>query len=135
MIESSYIKSPPPSRIFVAPVIFHIQSLYKEVYLIGNRIPKRDKLGLHAVVEKICIKVLTLSIRASLESKIDKQETIRELRINVETLKHLIRAEFEPKIIQDKQYLSLEEKLQEISKEAVGWERYINKSSPQEEFL
>lgn len=103
--------------------------------MIGNRIPKRDKLGLHAVVEKICIKVLTLSIRASLESKIDKQETIRELRINVETLKHLIRAEFELKIIQDKQYLSLEEKLQEISKEAVGWERYINKSSPQEEFL
>jgi hypothetical protein len=109
--------------------------LYKEIYLVGNGIPKRDKLGLHAAVEKICIKILALSIQASLEDKIEKQETIRELRIHIEILKHLIRAESELKIIQENKYLSLEEKLQEISKEVVGWEKYANKSSPQGELL
>src|SRR3989344_4129054 len=67
---------PPPSRIFVAPIIFHVQSLYKEIYIIGTKIPKRDKLGLHAKVEETCIKMIALSIRASLETRSDKQDTI-----------------------------------------------------------
>ena len=90
--------------------------------------PKRDKLGLQAVVEKTCVQMLGLSIRASLKTGIEKRETIRELRISTETLKYLIRAESELKIIKENQYLSLQEKLQEISKEATGWEIYVNKT-------
>jgi len=86
-------------------------------------------------VEEVCIEILVLSIKASLETKLDKQETIQKIRISVETLKHLIRAESELKIIQEMQYLSLEEKLQEISKEATGWGKYVSKSSPQGELL
>lgn len=119
----------------MAPIIFHIQSLYKEIYQIGNKIPKRDKLGLHGIVEKICIEMLALSIKASLETRTDKREPIRELRIDAEILKYLIRVESELKIIQEKQYLLLEEKLQEISKEATGWEKYATKNSPQGEPL
>ena len=134
MIEDTPIKA-PPNGIFVAPIIFHIQSLYKELHDIGNKIPKRDKLGLHLEVEKICLKMLSLSIKASLENRGEKENTIRELRIGTETLKHLIRAESELKIIQEKVYLFIEEKLQEISKEAVGWEKYVSKSSPPRELL
>ncbi|MDO8569651.1 MAG: four helix bundle protein [bacterium] len=86
-------------------------------------------------MEKICIEILALSIRASLKIKTEKLESIIELRINTETLKYLIRVESELKIIQEKQYLSLEEKLQEISKESAGWEKYLSKSSPQGELL
>ena len=121
---------PPPNETFVAPIIFHIQSLYKEIYLIGTRIPKRDKLGLHAKAECVCIEMLILSIRASLESDSYKKDTIKKLRINIETLKHLVRTELEINIIKETQYLNLQEKLQEISKEAVGWEKYANKNSP-----
>ncbi|MEK7147837.1 MAG: four helix bundle protein [Patescibacteria group bacterium] len=119
----------------MTPIIFHIQSFYKEIYIIGSKLPKRDKLGLHAVVEKICIKILTLSIKASLENKGSKQRTLKQLRINIETLKRLIRAELELKIIKENSYLLVQEKLQEISKEAVGWEKYAHKSSPQRELL
>ena len=125
---------PPPldSR---PSIVFHVQSLYKEIYQIGNGIPKRDKLGLHGMIEKACIEMLSLSIKASLESKTIKRETIRGVRIVAETLKHLIRAEHELKIIRQRQYILLEEKLQEISKESLGWERYVSKSSPQGELL
>ena len=119
----------------MAPIVFHIQTLYREIYQIGTKIPKRDKLGLHAKVEDSCIEMLNLGIKASLETKVEKQEAIRKIRINAETLKYLIRTEFELKIIKEMQYLTLQEKLQEISKEAVGWERYTNKSSPQGELL
>ena len=103
----------------------------------GARLPKRDKLGLHAVLEKICLKILVLSISASLETQDNKLLKLRRLRIHIETLKHLIRTEVELKIIKENQYLLLQEKLQEISKEAVGWEKYSlkHKSSPQREFL
>jgi len=77
--------------------------------------------------------MLILSIRASLESDSYKKDTIKKLRINMETLKHLVRTELEINIIKETQYLNLQEKLQEISKEAVGWERYANKNSPQGE--
>ena len=102
----------------------------------GDRIPKRDKLGLHGVIEKICVELLVLSIKASLKrASIEKQESVRELRIKTETLKYLIRVEWELKIIQEKPYLLLEEKLQEISKEVTGWEKYLNKNSPLGELL
>ncbi|MEK7461636.1 MAG: four helix bundle protein [Patescibacteria group bacterium] len=110
--------------------------MYKEIYQIGNRLPKRDKLGLHGVIEKICIKLLVLSIKASLRRvSIEKQESVIKLRIKTETLKYLIRVESELKIIQEKPYLLLEEKLQEISKEVTGWEKYLNKNSPLGELL
>jgi len=132
MLKNTSIKA-PPNETFVAPIIFHIQSLYKEIYLIGMRIPKRDRLGLHAKIEETCIKMLALSIRSSLETRSNKQDMIRELRINIETLKHLVRTELEINIIKEEQYLNIQEKLQEISKEALGWERYANKNSPQGE--
>ncbi|MFH1473231.1 MAG: four helix bundle protein [bacterium] len=104
--------------------------MYREIYSLSNKIPKRDKLGLHGIIEQTCIRMLSLSIESSLTKKADKWEIIRKIRIYVETLKYLIRTEFELNIIKREQYLSLEEKLQEISKEAVGWERYANKNSP-----
>ena len=134
MLENTPIKTPPDRKI-VAPIISHIQLLYKEIYAIGNQIPKRDKLGLHANIEKICINMLSKSIQASLKDREIKQQTLKELRIEIEILKHLIRIEFELNIIKEKSYLSIQEKLQEISKEAVGWEKYANKNSPQGELL
>jgi len=77
--------------------------------------------------------MIALSIRASLETRSDKQDTIRELRISIETLKHMVRTELEINIIKEAQYLNIQERLQEISKEAVGWERCANKNSPQGE--
>ncbi len=64
-----------------------------------------------------------------------KSEVLQSLRIKIEILKHLVRMEHEIKIISDKQYLMIEAGLQEISKEASGWERYITSNSPKRELL
>ena len=135
MFKNTPTKAPPPDGNFMAPIIFHIQSLYKDIYLAGNSLTKRDKLGVHAAVEKSCLEMLGLSIQASLENQIGKQKTIKKLRIDIEILKHLIRAESELGIIREKQYLSIQEKLQEISKEAAGWDNYTHKNSQQRELL
>lgn len=68
---------------------------------------------------------VTISIEAALKQKEAKKPLLYTLRIKIETLKQLIRAMNDLKIIEDTAYLVLQAKLQEISKMATGWMRYL----------
>ena len=107
-----------------------MRKLYAYVYLIGNKLPKRDKLGLHSYVEKEFLKTFSFIISASLESKSEKIILLKQARIQIETLKQLIRTEYEIKIISEKIYLTIELKLQEISKMINGWLKYSQTQNP-----
>jgi hypothetical protein len=74
-------------------------------------------------------------MRASLAPKTEKGAPIREMRISIETLKSLIRISYELAITKEKQYIALEERLQEISKMAAGWEKYVTNNPPQGRLL
>jgi len=100
------------------------------VYLIGNKLPKRDKLGLNSHIEKELLGIVSLLINASLESKIEKMITLKKARIQIETLKQLIRIEYEIKIISEKIYLRIQGDLQEISKMTNGWLKYAETQNP-----
>ncbi len=104
--------------------------LYAYVYLIGNKLPKRDKLGIHSYIEKEFLKSFSLLISASLEAKYEKVISLKKARIQIETLKQLFRIEFELKIITEKVYLNIELKLQEISKMTNGWLKYAQTQNP-----
>lgn len=120
------IKAPPQS--VQIPIVHKITKLYVEIYNIGNQIPKRDKLGLHAKIENLCIEILGLSIKAALTEKESKIPIINEIRIRTEIIKHLVRASNHLKIIDDKEYIRIEESLQEISKMAAGWLNFLKQN-------
>jgi len=107
------------------PIIHKITELYKELYRLGAKIPKRDKFGIYLGVENICLDLITISIDAAINQKDRKKSLLYELRIKIETLKQLIRIMNELKIIEDKPYIVLETQLQEISKMAMGWIKYL----------
>lgn len=107
-----------------------MRKLYAYIYLIGNKLPKRDKLGLHNYIEKELLSSFYFLINASLESKIEKIILLKKARIQIETLKQLIRIEYEIKIITEKVYLKIEENLQEISKMINGWLKYTETQIP-----
>jgi len=107
-----------------------MRKLYAYMYLIGNKLPKRDKLGLHNYIEKEFLKTFSFIISASLESKSEKIILLKQARIQIETLKQLIRTEYEIKIISEKIYLTIELKLQEISKMINGWLKYSQTQNP-----
>lgn len=65
-----------------------------------------------------------MGIKASLETGEEKYTIIREMRTSIEILKHLVRLEYETKIISSKKYFIIEEKLIELSKMSLGWERH-----------
>lgn len=107
-----------------------MRKLYAYIYLIGNKLPKRDKLGLHSHIEKEFLKTLSSLIQASLESKNEKSIVLKKARIQIEILKQLIRTEYEIKIISEKIYFKIEENLQEISKMTNGWLKYMETQNP-----
>jgi hypothetical protein len=107
-----------------------MRKLYAYVYLIGNKLPKRDKLGFHSYLEKELLRTFSLLVSASLESKAEKIVLLKQTRIQIETIKQLIRTEYELKIIPEKAYLQTESKLREISKMTNGWLKYSQTQNP-----
>ena len=86
---------------------------------------KADKLGIRAKTEQICLSCLRLSVTAALLPPNQKLPTTEKLRTEIEMLKQLIRLEMELDIIHDKVYILWQEKLQEISKMAGGWIKFL----------
>jgi len=107
------------------PLIHRLDELYKTIYLLGHKIPKRDRFGLHANIESVCLNILELIITAALEARENKKQILNTARIKIEVLKRLIRAENELNIIPAKTYLELELQLQEVSKMTNGWIKYL----------
>jgi hypothetical protein len=110
-----------------APVVHKIYELYKKIYTISSQIPKKDRLGIYAKIENICLQIIDLIFTASLEIKNHKLNPLNSARVKIELLKRLIRISQELNIISSKKYIELEIDLQEISKMTNGWIKYLLK--------
>jgi len=102
-------------------LVHKIRNLYKTIYRLGGTIPKRDKLGIHAVLEATCLAMLTLTIEATFTHSIAKKPMLEKLRLKAEVGKQLVRTEQELEIITESVYLELGKELVEISKMTTKW--------------
>jgi hypothetical protein len=103
--------------------------LYKQIYWLSPKIPKKDKFGIWLKIEDICLELISLIVAASLESRMNKLPILCSARIKIETSKRLIRICKELNIIDDKNYIDVEFNLCEISKMTNGWIKYLLKKS------
>lgn len=87
--------------------------------------PKSDKLGIHADIEKIALTILQELVSACFTTKDRKLENLERARILLETLKHFVRIEHELKIIDEKTYIRIEFSIIETSKMTNGWIKYL----------
>lgn len=109
-------------------IVHSIRQTYASIYQIGNTISKRDKLGIHAYIERITLETMSDIIRASLMPKHQKRELLESVRISLEVLKHLVRTEHESGIIPERAYIELVTLLVETSKMTNGWIRYLTQN-------
>ena len=109
----------------------HIKQVYKLLHTVGNKLPKREKLGIHQSIEKISLELLELSIEAVLLPRLEKHTLLYRIRRKVETLKHLVRIEQELHIISEKQYAVLADLLTDISMMATGWQKSTAQNTTQ----
>jgi len=78
-----------------------------------------------AKIENIILEILDLSITASLESKNNKFTFLNSARVKIESLKIFFRIVHELNTINQQKYIETELDLQELSKMANGWIKYL----------
>lgn len=125
---TDFQSNPPPRENTDVAIIHTIKLVYSVLYQTGNKLTKRDKLGIHAEAESVALLTFRDIISASLSSKIQKRAVLERARISLEVLKHLVRTEHELKIIDQKAYFKIESLLIETSKQANGWLKYITQN-------
>ena len=103
------------------PIIHDIRILHKDIYSTSEKLSKRDKLGIHTIIESLCLEILSLSVESAFKPRNQKKPVLEGLRIKLEILKHLVRTEHELKVIDAKTYLRLGEQIVTISKMVNGW--------------
>jgi len=104
--------------------------LHKDIYTIGHRLSKRDKLGIHSKVEEYVLGLLSFAIEAAFTSSYAKLKNLETARVRLELLKNIVRTEHELEILDQRTYLRLAEGLVEVSKMLNGWISYITQKKP-----
>lgn len=103
------------------PIIQKIFIFYSELYLIVEKMPKKDKYTLGEKAQKTTLDLMELALKAGYADKTRKVSALDEAAVKLDLLKLLIRLAEEIKSIPTNKYLALEEKLNEIGRMLGGW--------------
>ena len=126
--EKSNYDAPPPNDPGDITIIHGVKKLYASIYQAGKKLPKSDKLGIHAHVEEVALSTMGDIIRAAFAPRTQKLPVLEGVRVSLEVLKHLVRTEHELHIIDEKTYLHTAELIVETSKMASGWIKYLTQN-------
>lgn len=108
-----------------APILKKTIDLYKEFYQYLKTFPKKDQYVLGKRCEEHMISFMELLLSAVSLYKQEKKAKLLEANNKFDLLKVLLRMAREFKMLDNKKYLSLEEKIQEIGRMLGGWIRSL----------
>ena len=106
------------------PIFHKMYNLYKILSEYQGGIPKVKRYTLWQLCENISLSLLVILIRTGNQKEEKKLETLYEISNNIDLLKVLMRLAKETKIISLKQYIVIQEILQEIGKMTGGWIKF-----------
>jgi hypothetical protein len=106
-------------------IIQKVYDFYAELYLMVEKMPKKDKYALGEKLQKITLDFLELLITAGNKPKDEKFPFLELANTKLEILKITIRLAHEVKAIPTNKYNSLELKLQEVGRMLGGWIKSI----------
>ena len=106
-----------------APIVQRGYDFYRELYLVVEKMPKRDKYTLGEKLGKTTLDLMELLIAASYADKDKKLSPLHHANTKLDLLKILVRLAEGIKAVPSKKYLLLQEKLQEIGRMLGGWIR------------
>jgi four helix bundle protein len=109
------------SESFDVPIFHKTYELYKEIYGFRNTLPKQDRYAIWLKVENTTLEVLEAILIAISLSKNQKSEVLENASKKLNILRIFIRISKDVRAIDDKKYLSLQEKLDEIGRMLGGW--------------
>jgi len=102
-------------------VVHKVLEVYKIFHKLTILFPKYERYVLGQKIENLILEILELILKASYLPKYKKKEILFIVSNKVDLLKLFIRILYELKILNQKKYLLLSEKILEIGKMIGGW--------------
>lgn len=106
------------------PVVIKLFVIYEITHRLIFKFPKHERYTLGEKMENTILEAIELLILANQVSKYEKEKTLMTANSKIELLKILFRIALNCKILESKEYLEIENKLQEIGKMTQGWIKY-----------
>jgi hypothetical protein len=98
-----------------------MSSVYREVYVMGKKLPKSDKLGIHTTLQNKILLAFEYSVSAAFADVVSKKVYLEKFRTLIEVSKHLLRTELELGIIPEPTYIRIAKLLVDASKMNANW--------------
>lgn len=105
------------------PIVQKVYDFYRDLQPAIEKMPKKDKYAIGQKIQETTLCLLESLIGATYASKEKKLLYLNQATIKLDLLKILVRLAEEIKSISPKQYLPLQEILQEVGKMLGGWLR------------
>ena len=106
---------------FDTPIFTKTYDFYKEIYALRNTLPKQDRYAIWQKVENATLEILEIILIATSLSKNEKAEVLENASKKLNILRVFIRLSKDIKAIDNKKYIALQEKLDEIGRMLGGW--------------
>jgi hypothetical protein len=114
------IKEPPPSQIL--PVLGKVKDTYLLWHGYCQDIPKSQRHSFGYRIDSLFVEIIEAIAAASFSSPEEKRPFVRLSIKKVDALKILIMILWESKSLDDKKYIALSIKLDEIGRNLGGWQ-------------
>jgi len=119
-------KTPPH---FVSLIIQRLISIYKFWLEIQDHIPKKSRYTLFEKIDLRFLETIELALAANYLSKEQKLSYLQKAVHKLDVLKFLLQIAWETKNLDNKKYIILSEKLNEIGRMLGGWIKGIIKTN------
>lgn len=106
------------------PVIVKLFIVYEITHKLIFKFPKHERYSLGEKIENSILEAIEILILANQSSKYEKEKILLKANSKIELLKILFRISLNCKIVDGREYLGMESRLQEIGKMAQGWIKY-----------
>lgn len=103
------------------PIFQKTYELYKVLYNLRNTVPKQDRYTLWQKAENITLDVLEGILTTSNLSKSEKLPVLEKISLKLNIVRVFIRLSKEVKAIDNKKYITLQERIDEIGRMLGGW--------------
>jgi len=106
------------------PVVVKLFVVYEITHRLIFKFPKHERYSLGEKIENSILEAIEILILANQASKYEKEKILLKANSKIELLKILFRISLNCQILDGKEYLEMENKLQEIGRMNQGWIKY-----------
>jgi hypothetical protein len=103
------------------PIVYKSYELFSKLHSLQKSIPKSERHSLWLRVENLALDILQSLLQAGYVTPEQRIPILIKLSAKLDMLRVFIRLSFDIKIISKKQYIKLQEELDEIGRMLGGW--------------